>query len=119
MLKKIRVVLAIAVIAILTFGFIDFAGVIENPWLQKIQFAPALFSLSIATLIILVVGTLLFGRVYCSVICPLGIFQDLFNWIAKKTNKKKKFGYKPERPWLRWGVLAALIIAWIFGFCDF
>ena len=51
MLKKIRVVLAIAVIAILTFGFIDFAGVIENPWLQKIQFAPALFSLSIATLI--------------------------------------------------------------------
>ncbi|MBO5951864.1 MAG: 4Fe-4S binding protein, partial [Bacteroidaceae bacterium] len=70
MLKKIRVVLAIAVIAILTFGFIDFAGVIENPWLQKIQFAPALFSLSITTLIILIVGTLLFGRVYCSVICP-------------------------------------------------
>jgi polyferredoxin len=116
MLKKIRVVLAIVVIAILTFGFIDFAGVIENPWLQKIQFAPALFSLSITTLIILVVGTLLFGRVYCSVICPLGIFQDLFNWIAKKTNKKKKFGYKPERTWLRWGVLAALIVAWIFGF---
>lgn len=116
MLRKIRIALAIAVIGILTFGFIDLGGVLDNPLLQKIQFAPALLSLSIVTLVCLIAGTLLFGRVYCSVICPLGIFQDFFNWIAKKADKKKKYGYKEENKWLRYGVLAALVIAWIAGF---
>ena len=104
MLRKIRTALAIAVIAILTFGFIDFAGIIDNPLLQKIQFGPALLSLSIVTLVCLIAATLLLGRLYCSVICPLGIFQDFFNWLSKKFDKKKKYGYKPERPWLRWAV---------------
>ena len=84
MLRKIRIAVAIAVIAILTFGFIDFAGVIDNPLLQKIQFGPALLSLSIVTLVCLIAATLLLGRLYCSVICPLGIFQDFFNWLSKK-----------------------------------
>lgn len=116
MLRKIRTAVAIAVIAILTFGFIDFAGVLDNPLLQKIQFGPALLSLSIVTLVCLIAVTLLLGRLYCSVICPLGIFQDLFNWLSKKFDKKKKYGYKPEQPWLRWGILAVLFIAWLCGF---
>ena len=118
MLRKIRTAVAIAVIAILTFGFLDFAGIIDNPWLQKIQFGPALLSLSIVTLVSLIAATLLLGRLYCSVVCPLGIFQDLFNWLSKKFDKKKKkkYGYRPERPWLRWGVLAVLVIAWLLGF---
>ena len=116
MLRKIRTAVAIAVIAILTFGFIDFAGVLDNPLLQKIQFGPALLSLSIVTLICLIAATLLLGRLYCSVICPLGIFQDFFNWLSKKFDKKKKYGFRSERPWLRWGVLAVLVIAWICGF---
>ena len=116
MLKKIRVALAIAVIGILTFGFIDLGGVLENPLLQKIQFGPALLSLSIVTLVCLIAATLLFGRVYCSVVCPLGIFQDFFNWLSKKFDKKKKYGYKEENKWLRYGILAALILAWLLGF---
>lgn len=116
MLKKIRIGLAMATIAILTFGFIDIAGVIENPIVQKIQFLPALLSLSIATLIILLVATILLGRVYCSVICPLGIFQDLINWISKRVTKRKRYGYKRELPWLRWGVLIVLLIALLSGF---
>ena len=116
MLRKIRTAVAIVVTAILTFGFIDFAGIIDNPLLQKIQFGPALLSLSIVTLVCLIAATLLLGRLYCSVVCPLGIFQDFFNWLSKKFDKKKKFEYKPEKPWLRWGVLAVLVIAWICGF---
>ena len=116
MLKKIRVILAIAVIGILTFGFIDLGGLLQNPVLQKIQFGPALLSLSLVTLACLIAATLLLGRVYCSVVCPLGIFQDFFNWLSKKSDKKKKYGYKEENRWLRYGVLAALIIAWLLGF---
>lgn len=114
MLKKIRVVVAILVFAFLTFGFIDFAGFVENPMIQKIQFGPALMSLSLITLVVLAAITFVFGRIYCSVICPLGIFQDFFNWLSKKFNKKKKYGFKAEMPWLRWGVLAVLVVAWLF-----
>lgn len=116
MLKKIRLAIAIVVIAVLTFGFIDIAGVLSDPWLQRIQFLPSLLSLSFVTVAILIVATLLFGRAYCSVICPLGIFQDFFNWLSKKIDKKKKYGYKPEQKWLRWGVLAILLITWLCGF---
>jgi polyferredoxin len=116
MLKKIRLAIAIVVIAVLTFGFIDIAGVLSNPWLQRIQFLPSLLSLSIVTVAILIVATLLFGRAYCSVICPLGIFQDFFNWLSRKFDKKKKYGYKPEQKWLRWGVVAILLITWLCGF---
>lgn len=116
MLKKIRTAVAVMVIAFLTFGFIDFSGLIENPLLQKIQFGPALLSLSIVTLVCLIAATLLLGRLYCSVICPLGIFQDFFNWLSKKSDKKKKYGFRQEKPWLRWGVLIGLVIAWLLGF---
>lgn len=68
------------------------------------------------TVAIAVIATLIFGRLYCSVVCPLGIFQDFFNWLSKKFDKKKKYGYKPEQPWLRYGVLAVLVIAWLCGF---
>lgn len=115
-LRKIRTAVAVIVIAFLTFGFIDFAGLVNNPWLQKIQFGPALLSLSIVTLAVLLAVTFLFGRVYCSTVCPLGIFQDFVNWLAKKFNKKKKYGFRAEKPWLRWGVLAVLVIAWLCGF---
>jgi polyferredoxin len=116
MLRKIRTAVAIAVIAILTFGFLDFSGILNDPWLQKIQFGPALLSLSVVTLVCLIAATLIFGRLYCSVVCPLGIFQDFFNWLSKKIDKRKKYFYKPENPWLRWGVLAVLVVAWLCGF---
>ena len=116
MLRKIRTALAVVAIAILTFGFLDFKGILNDPWLQKIQFGPALLSLSVVTLVCLVVATLMLGRIYCSVICPLGIFQDFFNWLSKKFDKRKRYFYKRNNPWLRWGVLAVLVAAWFGGF---
>ena len=40
MLRKIRTAVAIAVIAILTFGFIDFAGVLDNPCFRRYSSDP-------------------------------------------------------------------------------
>ena len=49
------------------------------------------FSLiAVIMLIAVLVITLLFGRIYCSAICPLGIMQDFaifpFRWIRRKIN---------------------------------
>ena len=90
MLRKIRITLSIISFLLLTYGFLDFAGVINSYWIQKIQFGPSLFAFSLITLLIIIVLTLIFGRIYCSILCPLGFFQDMFSWLARKINRKKK-----------------------------
>lgn len=82
MLRKIRIALAAIVFVLITALFLDYTGTLHHwlGWLAKIQFLPALLSLNVGVVVALVLLTLLFGRVYCSVICPLGIFQDIISW---------------------------------------
>lgn len=70
---------------LITLLFLDFTGTLHAwfGWMAKIQFLPALLALNVGVVIILIALTLLFGRVYCSVICPLGVFQDVVSWLGK------------------------------------
>ena len=65
-------------------------------------------------MIALVLLTLLLGRVYCSVVCPLGVFQDIISWVSGRV-KKNRFHYSPALSWLRYGVLAVFIVALVAG----
>ena len=97
----------------------DFAGILPNKFhvLAHLQFVPALMSLSLVILVALIALTLVLGRIYCSVICPMGVFQDVVNWISKKTAKKKKrFRFSPAKNVLRWAVLAVTVLAFLCGF---
>lgn len=119
MLKKTRIVLSALLFGLITFYFLDFAEVLPNEFhvLAHIQLVPAILSVSIFILISLIAITFMFGRIYCSVVCPMGIFQDLVNWISKKTAKKKKrFRFSPARNILRGAVLAVTIVASLSGF---
>ena len=77
-LRIIRIVLATFFLLAVTACFLDFTGTAAKwfGWTVKIQLMPAALALSLAAAAILVV-TLLFGRIYCSVVCPLGILQDI------------------------------------------
>jgi polyferredoxin len=116
MLRKIRITFAALFFAFITLLFLDFTGTLHVwlGWMAKIQFVPALLAHSAAILLGVFVLTLLFGRVYCSVICPLGIFQD---GVARLSRKRKRKGFRYARPltWLRYGVLAAFVIALAAG----
>lgn len=119
MLRKIRIVLSVLLFALITFYFIDFAGILPNSFhrLAHIQFIPALISFSVGILLFLIVLTLLFGRVYCSTICPMGILQDVVARISKSTGKKKKrYKYSPAKNILRWSIVGVLVIAFIGKF---
>ena len=102
MLRKIRLTFAIFFFVLITLLFLDFTGTLHAwfGWMAKIQFLPALLALNIGVVIILIALTLLFGRVYCSVICPLGVFQDVVSWLGKK-RKKNRYSYSPALSWLR------------------
>lgn len=115
MLKRLRTVLAIIVIVCLTSLFLDYTGSLRPwlSWLAKIQLVPAVLSLNLIVVAVLLAITLLFGRIYCSVICPLGIMQDVFThvrgWIKIKKKKKNRFFFTPDR-WLTRVVILVLFI---------
>ena len=91
MLRKIRLTFAILFFTVITLLFLDFTGTLHAwfGWMAKIQFLPALLALNVGVVLLLVVLTLLVGRVYCSVICPLGVFQDIVSWMSGTAEKEE------------------------------
>lgn len=116
MLKKIRTTLALVVFVLITLLFLDVTGTLHAwlGWLAKIQFWPAFYALNIGVVAVLVVLTLVFGRIYCSVICPLGIMQDVVSWLHGR-RKRNRFTYSKEKKWLRYGMLGVFIISAVAG----
>ena len=116
MLKKIRISLAAVFFTLITLLFLDFTGTLHTwfGWMAKIQFLPAVLALNAVIIVLLVLLTLLLGRVYCSVICPLGVFQDIMARIGRR-GKKLPYSFSPAKSWLRYGVLGLLIVAFIAG----
>lgn len=118
MLKKIRRITASILFLLLTLLFLDFTGTFHVwfGWMAKIQLVPAILATNIVVILSLIVPTLLFGRIYCSVVCPLGVFQDgVSNISGRRKGKKNRFRYSVAKSWLRYGVLALFIIATIAG----
>ena len=119
MLRKTRIILASVFFIGVTLLFLDFTGTLHGwlGWMAKAQFLPAVLALNFGVVAVLILLTLLFGRVYCSVICPLGVMQDIISWIHGKTKKKNRFrfGYSPAKNWLRFGVLVLFSIAFVLG----
>ena len=114
-----RIVAGLSLLAI-TALLLDLSGVLHAwlGWLAKIQLLPAVMAANFAVIAGIAVITLLFGRIYCSVICPLGIFQDGVSWLSGRRShgrKKLRFGWKSERKWLRYSVFGVFVLALIFG----
>ena len=122
MLKKIRIVLAALFFVLVTTLFLDFTGTVHGwwGWLAKIQFLPALLAVNVGVVLVLVLLTLLCGRIYCSVICPMGVFQDVVSWLSRRGRKRKfRYSYSPAKNVLRYGVLFVFVVAFIAGVGSF
>ena len=116
MLRKIRITLATVMFIGITWLFVDFTGTAHHwfSWMPKLQLLEAILAVNVAVIIGLVVLTLVLGRIYCSVICPLGIMQDIFGWLGKKA-KKNHYTYSKEVKWLRYTVLVIGVGCWVLG----
>ncbi|MDR0534692.1 MAG: 4Fe-4S binding protein [Verrucomicrobiales bacterium] len=127
-LRRIRIAFAVLLIVSVCLAFFDFRDwlpAVFKHTVTGIQFVPAWLSLThgvllgTACLVILAVSAC-FGRVYCSMICPLGILQDIILRIANFLRRKKLFlGYKKPSNKLRYGILAAVIISVAAGWGGF
>ena len=92
------------------FGMAEWASI-----LFKMQLLPALLAFNVAAVIAVPAVTFIFGRIYCSVICPMGVFQDIVIWMSRRVRRNvppKKRTLPPPPKFLRHvslGLCAALV----------
>lgn len=126
MLKTIRRTLAAISFIGITLLFLDFTGTLHTylSWLAGIQLLPAFLAMNFIVVAGLIVLTLIFGRIYCSVICPLGIMQDIIArcsiTLHNRLNKRKfKYAYHKEMRILRYLMLVVFVALLVAGFTSF
>lgn len=93
MLYKTRKLLAII---IFVFAILGFLGIFYPLNIFDVQVTPLVqriitdFSITAVILLsVITIITLIFGRIYCSLICPLGIFQELISFFKNDSNEKQ------------------------------
>lgn len=111
-----RAAVALAVLLPCTLIFVDF-GRIGETWAATAvlypQFLPSLIKFTqtralVATgFVFVLLLTLLFGRLYCSTLCPLGTLQDMLIRLTRRFGKPRKFKYSKPQDALRHGILIA------------
>ncbi|MFW6364704.1 MAG: 4Fe-4S binding protein [Bacteroidota bacterium] len=123
-LKKIRVVISLFFLIVLSSFFLEFAGLYPTKFIRSItfiQFIPSalkffnIFAWGAIGFIIVLILTMFFGRVYCSTVCPLGILQDVVSYLKRKFRKRHKYKYLRAYNWLRYSILGVAIIFLIGG----
>ena len=79
MLRSIRILLAAVCFTALCLLFVDVSGRLAPSlaFMAKAQFVPAMLAGSVGAVVGVLLLTLVFGRLYCSVLCPLGVMQDV------------------------------------------
>lgn len=117
MLRKLRITLAAISFAIILLLFAVPADAVREwfGWMADIQFLPAVLAANFVVVATLILVTLLFGRVYCSVICPLGVMQDIISFFSgKRRGKSLRFGYRKGKV-LRYGLLVLFVVLMVLG----
>ncbi|MCD6331992.1 MAG: 4Fe-4S binding protein, partial [Bacteroidales bacterium] len=115
-LKRFRVVLAILFFFSTFMVLVDYINLVPRPLIQGIlffQFVPSVLKfleftgLGVIGFLLILLITKLFGRIYCSAVCPLGILQDIFIHIAQLVKRRRLNRYHYHHPpgWLRYGIL--------------
>ncbi len=123
-IKKIRVYVTLLFFLITLIIFLDIIQIIPakiSSYLLYFQFVPSAikffnqFSLLATGFIVVLIITFLFGRIYCSSICPLGTLQDIISRIALFLNKKKYFRMLNDFKLLKYSILTATLISLFSG----
>ena len=122
MLRKIRITLALLLFVAITLLVLDFTSTLHGyfSWVAKIQLLPAILAANFVVVVVLAIVTLLMGRIYCSVVCPMGTYFDCVAWLSRKLFQRGRAKYHHiEHPLIhnviRGSFLALFIILMISG----
>ncbi|MEG0559438.1 MAG: 4Fe-4S dicluster domain-containing protein [Muribaculaceae bacterium] len=120
-IKKIRIAISLILFSLLTLLFLNISD--EYRWLfsflGNVQFFPVVLSFSFGIFSFWLVVTLLFGRAYCSSMCPMGTLQDMFSWLNKivkrRRGEKVFYNYSNSKNIFRYSILGGCVISMLCG----
>lgn len=123
-LRPVRIVLALIFFTGFLILFSDVKGKFPSMPFEvftSFQFLPSVLKFLVmpqvltSGFIIILLLTVLSGRVYCSVYCPLGILQDALIWIRNRFPiKPRRRKYKKALNFIRYPVLGITVLSFFF-----
>ena len=116
-LKVGRIVLAALMLLGITALMLDATGMLRHwlGWMPKVQMLPAILAMNVVLVVAVLLVTALIGRLYCSVVCPMGVFQDILIWARRILFPKHMFHYSKPATWLRYVVIVAFVLLMVLG----
>lgn len=117
MLRFLRIASALLAFVPLLVHFVVGGGASSSflSRLEHAQFIPSILHGLFAVAGLTILATVIFGRLYCSVLCPLGVLQDCVAWLSKRWHKKKKYHYAPPKNRCRLAFFLLALIPFFFG----
>lgn len=123
-LRTLRISISIIFICLTSLIFLDLAQRIPLRIINSVtwpQFAPSVIKFTVSAgfaasgFLLFVILTLVFGRIYCSSVCPLGTLQDIISRVRRRLIKQKPLKFTRARNVLRYVILAIIVISFIAG----
>jgi len=123
-LKYIRVIISLTFFLLTLLIFADITVIFSARFIHQFLFLQAVpsllefltyLTLSTAGIFVVLAVTWLFGRIYCSSVCPLGTLMDICIELHSLIRKKDSFGYRKPLPWIGYGILSLTVISFLFG----
>lgn len=119
-LKILRILVSLTVFAILGSGLLMPVLVIPgvNKWLMEIRLDSAITLLSLTIFVFWILITLVFGRIYCSTMCPMGTLMDISAAGSRRLAGKEAriYRYSPPNNALRYSMVGVLVVCLLGGF---
>ncbi len=84
-------------------------------WLESLQLIQTAMVFSLYVFIMWLIVTLIFGRVYCSTVCPLGTFMDIMSRRGS-TTMRSTYHYSRPLNHLRYSALVVTLVCLMGGY---
>lgn len=86
--------------------------------LCNIQLGPAIMEMSLCVIALWLVVIAVFGRIYCSTVCPMGTLMDISSRVSRLTahGRRRIYHYEAPDTKCRFAFLVAAIVCVILGF---
>ena len=112
--RTVKILFATAMFAMMSAAFF---GVRSCAIAAKIQAVPAIIALDIVGVSIFIIMALVWGRLYCEILCPLGIAQDVLRWISRKKVRRVCSRLPESRGQIivKWTIFVLYMVAGIVG----
>lgn len=113
--RAVKIIFAAVMLAALAASF---CGVRECAVAARLQIVPAVLGCGALAMVLFAVMAALWGRLYCEVVCPLGIVQDLLRWIARKKVRRvcSRLPETKRQVIVKWTVFVLFMAVGLVGF---